>query len=200
MLYEPNLSECFGLGKRERRRECDCPSQCKLLCSRIRFDPVRSPRRRKKTRLPFTVFPNHLFEAWHPPGQKEPDDGVKATYRFLVTRTMVKRRWVVDPMDELAEMRGVSLKTLRRHVAALKKLQMILTAPFRHLSDHYKMNDHAILILDLPAWYVIPKVGDTEDERAYPHRGVDVAKMRSARCALKKRVDYHLVGEARAHG
>ena len=97
--------------------------------------------------------------------RRSTSDSVKLTYIFLIQRTLDTRpRWVVDSMAELASQRGISLKTFRKHCDALRKLAFIETIPYRLLSDDYNMNEHAILLLDLPDWYRTP-----QDLAALPH-------------------------------
>jgi len=175
MLYAPHLGRCFGLADAEERADCPCPDPCRELCARFRFDPARSPRHetgRGKPR-PYTPIPNDISGAWSPPVGPEPNDGVKLTYIMLIQRTLKTRpRWVVDSMAELASQRGTSVKTFRKHCDALRRLGFIETIPYRLLSDDYNMNEHAILLLDLPGWYQTPQDLAEEDD----HDDHDTAK------------------------
>lgn len=214
MLYAPHLGRCFGLADADERADCPCPDPCRELCAQVRFNPARSPRHergRGKPR-PYTPIPNDISGVWNPPVGPEPSDGVKLTYILLIGRTLKTRpRWVVDSMAELAGQRGTSIKTFRKHCDALRKLGFIETIPYRLLSDDYNMNEHAIVLLDLPDWYQTPQdlaegeddddddlgataddndldEGEDDDEGSgplRPHRAVDLSKVALRRAELR---------------
>lgn len=213
MLRIRHLKVCFGKGNKAERRACQCPNLCRQLCARTLFDPDRSPRGANVEGRSFTPIPNDLFQGWGPPGEPEPSDGVKLTYLLLVSRTIDGRHWVLDSVKELAAMRRIGTKTLRKQINELKRLGFIASYPARELSATHNMNEHLFFLRDMPRWYRTPQDVGAEEERlaereegrtlraldreldvlarrrprhAHPRRAVDIGKVKMLVAARKE--------------
>ncbi len=146
------LKDCFGREDEDARAECPCPPACKRLCASIRLTDARSPRHESIPNWdrPFTPIPNTLIGSWGLLPDKEPNDGIKLTYLFLLRWTIKGFRWVYASTNKLADGRGVSERTFRKHCKALERLGLLRRVPQRFIAAERPSNRHLFLLPDLP--------------------------------------------------
>ena len=152
-----HLQDCFGRDDEDARADCPCPPECKRLCAAIHLTQARSPRHESipDWDRPFTPIPNTLIGSWGLPAHREPSDGTKLTYLFLVRWTNKRFRWVYASTETLAEGRGVSERTFRKHCKALEQLGVLRRVPQRFVGTDRRSNRQLFLLPDLPRRFTV---------------------------------------------
>jgi hypothetical protein len=143
------LKLCFGRGK----RNCSCPPLLKPLCRKYRLSDHRSPiplRAGKGERIiGYTAIDNRIFRPWFL-GEREPPDGVKLTYLYLISRADKIIRWVCGRPEKRAQERGIPVRTYVEHLKVLEGLSLVLRVPHCYVSQGSCRRYMTVILLDLP--------------------------------------------------
>lgn len=155
-----HLFDCFGKGDPDKQALCECPASCRELCRSVTFTRKHSPRVTRKygKTKPYISMLRSFFHAWPVVGDQLLADSVKMTYGLLLTFTRDDRgrrdsRWVWATTQDLAELRGIPVTTMRSHIRQLVRLNLIMSVPRRAVDAKDRSNGKTIFIKDLPEWW-----------------------------------------------